>query len=133
MKRPPGYDPLKFQLEMRHNPTEPEKRLWQVARNRQIAGAKFRQQTWLGPFLVDLYCAEAKLAVEVDGDSHARQQDYDARRTAWLEGEGFRVIRFSNDDVMRNLDGVVAAIAEALTLPPLRGGPLPLPRGERGL
>jgi len=131
MKRPPGYDSLKFQLETRHNPTEPEKRLWSAVRNRKVDGAKFRKQTWLGPFLVDLYCAEAKLAVEVDGETHAHQQDYDARRTAWLEGEGFRVIRFSNDEVMRNLEGVVAVIADALTLPPLRGGPLPLPqRGE---
>ena len=136
MKRPPGYDPLKFQRELRHNPTEPERRLWSALRNRQVAGAKFRQQTWLGPFLVDFYCADAQLAIEVDGDTHAYQQDYDERRTAWLEREGFRVIRFTNDDVMRNLDGVLAAIGDALrpspSHSPSASGPLPLPqRGER--
>ena len=131
MKRPPGYDAQKFQLEARHNPTEPEKRLWNAVRNRQVNGAKFRQQTWIGPFLVDLYRAEAKLVVEVDGDTPAHQRDYDVRRTAWLEGEGFRVIRFSNDDVVRNLEGVVETIRRARTLPSLRDGPLPIPqRGE---
>ncbi len=136
MRRPPGYDPLKFQLEVRHNPTEPEKRLWNATRNRQVEGAKFRQQTWIGPFLVDLYCAEAKLVIEVDGDTHAHQQDYDTRRTAWIENEGFRVIRFSNDEVMRNLEGVVSVIRDALRPSPSHSaspsGPLPLPRGERG-
>jgi len=117
MKRPPGIEALKFQREMRRNMTEPEKRLWHVVRNRQISNAKFRKQSWLGPFLVDFFCAEAKLVIEVDGDSHAHQQGYDARRTAWLAAEGFRVIRFSNDEVMRNLDGVAVVIADALTLP----------------
>ncbi|UZK65383.1 endonuclease domain-containing protein [Sphingomonas sp. M1-B02] len=135
MKRPPGYAAQRFQLEARHNPTEPEKRLWSALRNRQVAGAKFRKQTWLGPYLVDFYCAEAKLAVEVDGDTHAHQQEYDTQRSAWLENEGFRVIRFSNDDVMRNLEGVAAAIGVALRPSPSHSatpsGPLPLPqRGE---
>ncbi|HEX7656969.1 MAG TPA: endonuclease domain-containing protein [Sphingomonas sp.] len=132
MKRPPGEEPLRFQREARHNMSEPEKRLWQAIRNRKVADAKFRKQTWLGPFLVDFFCAEARLVIEVDGDTHAHQQDYDARRTAWIEREGFRVIRFSNDDVMRNLDGVVSAIEQALTLPPGSAGrahPSPL-QGE---
>jgi very-short-patch-repair endonuclease len=126
MKRPAGYEPLKWQRQMRHNPTDPEKFLWSALRNRQIADAKFRKQVWLGPYLVDFYCAEARLAVEVDGDTHAHQQDYDAQRTAWLNSEGFRVIRFSNGDVMGNLDGVVAAIHDALrpspSHPPAAGG-----------
>ncbi len=136
MKRPPGYESLKFQRKARRDRTEPEKRLWQALRNRQLGGAKFRNQVWLGPFLVDFYCADAKLAVEVDGDTHAHQQDYDERRTAWLEEEGFRVIRFSNDEVMRNLEGVASAISAALVPSPSHSpsasGPLPLPLGERG-
>ncbi|MES2044528.1 MAG: endonuclease domain-containing protein [Pseudomonadota bacterium] len=135
MKRPPGTEALKFQRDMRRNMTEPEKRLWHVVRNRQIGNAKFRKQSWLGPFLVDFLCAEAKLVVEIDGDGHAHQQGYDERRTVWLAAEGFRVIRFSNDEVMRNLDGVVQVIAEALRPSPSHSaspsGPLPLPqRGE---
>ncbi|HEX4695657.1 endonuclease domain-containing protein [Sphingomonas sp.] len=117
MKRPPGEEPLKFQRGMRHNPTGPEKRLWSALRNRQVAGAKFRKQVWLGRYLVDFFCAEAGLAIEVDGDSHAHQQDYDEQRTAWLSSEGFRMVRFSNDDVMRNLEGVVFTVQQSLTLP----------------
>ncbi|MCX8474239.1 MAG: endonuclease domain-containing protein [Sphingomonas sp.] len=136
MKRPPGHESLKFQREARRNRTEPENRLWQALRNRQLGNAKFRNQVWLGPFLVDFYCAEAKLAVEVDGDTHAHQQDYDERRTAWLKEEGFRVIRFANDEVMRNLEGVVAAIGSALAPSPSHSpsasGPLPLPQGGEG-
>ena len=136
MKRPPGYAPLKFQRDVRKNMTEPEKRLWNALRNRQLNGMKFRKQTWLGPFLVDFFCAEARLFIEVDGDSHAQQQDYDERRrTKWLEAEGFRMTRFSNEDVMRNLEGVVTSIADAVSPSPSHpaapGGPLPLPqRGE---
>jgi very-short-patch-repair endonuclease len=134
MKRPPGPDPLKFQREARRNPTEPEKRLWRALRNRQISGTKFRNQVWLGSFLVDFYCAEAKLAIEVDGETHAHQRAYDARRTAWLEGEGFRLIRFTNQEVMTNLDGVTDTIRAALTLtlpPPSAAGPSLSPEGER--
>jgi len=133
MKRPPGEEPLRFQREIRHNLTEPELRLWQAIRNRAVANAKFRKQTWLGPFLVDFFCAEAKLAIEVDGDTHAHQQACDARRTARIESEGFRVIRFTNDDVMRNLDGVLSVIADAVSPhPPIasrRAPPSPL-QGE---
>jgi len=132
MKRPPGVEPLEFQRAARHHATAPEKKLWSALRNRQIGGAKFRKQVWLGPYLVDFYCAAAKLAVEVDGDTHAHQQDYDEQRTAWLASEGFRVIRFSNDDVMRNVNGVAGAIELALTLPldcAERGPPSPL-QGE---
>jgi very-short-patch-repair endonuclease len=136
MKRPPGQEPLEFQRRARHNPTEPEKKLWSALRNRQIAEAKFRKQTWLCGYLVDFYCAEARLAIEVDGDTHAHQQDYDEQRTMRLEAEGFRVIRFSNDDVMRNLEGVVASVGEALSPSPSHSaapsGPLPLPKWERG-
>ena len=120
-----------------HNPTVQEKKLWSALRNRQVADAKFRKQTWLCGYLVDFFCAEPKLVVEVDGDTHAHQQEYDEQRTARLEAEGFRVIRFCNDDVMRNLDGVVARIPEALGPSPSHSappsGPLPFPQGERGL
>ena len=131
MKRPPGDTPLQRQRAARHNATEPEKRLWNILRNRQLADAKFRRQVWVGPYLVDFYCAAAKLVIEVDGDTHAHQQAYDAARTASLEAEGFRVLRFANDDVMRTLDGVAATIVGALDPSPSHpaspGGPLPFP------
>ena len=82
-----------------------------------MSGAKFRRQVWLGPFVADFFCAEGKLVVEVDGDSHAAQMEYDLRRTAWLAREGFRLVRVTNGDVMSNLDGVMEHIAAALPSP----------------
>ncbi len=118
---------------LRHNSTEPERRLWQKLRNRQLANLKFRRQTPVGPYVADFLCLAPMLIVEVDGETHATSQAQDEKRTDYLEGEGFRVIRFSNAEVMTNVDGVLARILESapsLTLPPLRGGPLPLPWGE---
>ncbi len=79
-------------------------------------GHNFRRQVALGPFIVDLVCFDTRLIVEVDGGQHGdeRHAKRDAARTAWLEGEGFRVLRFWNNEVMDNMDGVLAAIVEAL-------------------
>ena len=95
---------------MRREPTEPERRLWQKLRRKQLDGYKFRRQHPIGRFIVDFYCHEAKLVVEVDGDSHAFQEAYDAARTAWLEAQGLRVLRFDNQTVMKNLDGALELI-----------------------
>ncbi|MDP9422891.1 MAG: endonuclease domain-containing protein [Pseudomonadota bacterium] len=103
--------------EARRDSTPAERKLWSRLRSRQLNGAKFRRQVWLGPFIADFFCAEARLIVEVDGDSHAAQMAYDERRTNWLAGEGFRVVRVTNRDVMHNLDGVLQHIAAALPSP----------------
>ena len=120
---------------LRHNPTEPERRLWQKLRNRQLGDLKFRRQTPVGAYITDFLCLEVMLIVEVDGETHASTQALDARRTDYLESEGFRVIRFSNAEVMANIDGVLVAIAAAALLPsPSQAcglGPS-LSRGERG-
>lgn len=110
--------------------TPPERLLWQVLRSRKLHGHKFRRQVWLGPFIADFFCAEAGLVIEVDGDTHAGQQTYDQRRTAWLRQEGFNLVRFTNADVMQNLDGVLEHIASLLpspSQPAAPAGPLPLP------
>src|SRR5687768_12460175 len=105
-----------------------ERKLWSRLRSRQLQGFKFRRQVWLGPFIADFFCAEARLIVEVDGDTHAFQQQYDQCRTAWLAREGFRVVRVANSDVMQNVDGVLAYIASYLPSPSQpSAGPLPLP------
>ncbi len=119
MKRPPGEEALERQRQLRREPTEPEKRLWRYLRGRQVAGLKFRRQVWLGPFIVDFFCAEARLIVEVDGETHIDPdaQAYDARRTALIEAEGYRVRRFWNNDVMQNIEGVLATIEEAARAP----------------
>jgi len=124
---------------LRRDATPAEKKLWSILRGGRLDGHKFRRQQRLGPFIADFACQTARLVIEVDGDSHAQQIDYDARRTAFLAKEGYRVLRFTNRDVMDNLEGVGRAIALALAGGPSPShaaaprGPLPLPQGERGL
>ena len=96
-----------------------EKRLWRALRARQLDGARFRRQVPLGPFIADFVCLEAKLVVEVDGELHANAEAYDTRRTAWLNEHGWRVIRFWNNELSKNLDGVLASIRRELSA---RGG-----------
>lgn len=126
----PRVDPelLKRARAMRTDMTEPETRLWLALRAKRLNGIKFVRQTVRGRAIPDFVARSHKLVVEVDGDTHADNGDYDARRTAALEAEGYRVIRFSNFEVMTNLDGVLQSIAAALTTAPL---PNPLPEGER--
>ena len=101
--------------ELRREMTPAERRLWARIRHGQLDGAHFRRQHAVGPFIVDFFCAEAKLVIEVDGDVHATQADHDAARTAWLEEQKhYRVMRFTNEEVFRELDAVVEAIWEAV-------------------
>lgn len=97
--------------QLRSSLTPAEVVLWQHLRLHQLGGFKFRRQHPIGRFIVDFYCAEHKLAVELDGDSHAQQVEYDAARTKWLEQHGYRIVRFSNQDVMNSVEAVVAEIA----------------------
>jgi very-short-patch-repair endonuclease len=97
---------------LRCDRTEAEDRLWQVIRNRQLAGYKFRFQASLFPYVADLLCVEARLIVEIDGGQHSEADD--AARTAVLEARGYRVIRFWNNDVLGNLEGVAHVIRQAL-------------------
>jgi adenine-specific DNA-methyltransferase len=123
-------DSLRRVRAARREATPAERRLWQVLRARQLDGFKFRRQVWLGSFIADFFCADAKLIVEVDGDSHASQAAYDRHRTEWLEREGFSLVRVTNADVMQNLDGVLAHIASVLpspSQPAAPAGSLPLP------
>ncbi len=115
---------------LRQGATIAERLLWAELRNHVRAGCPFRRQAPIGPFIVDFVCQRAALVIEVDGSQHMERQAEDGRRTAWLAGRGFRVLRFANDEVLTNLDGVVEAITAALaatsppppTPPPLRGG-----------
>ncbi len=101
--------------EMRANPTPPEARLWYHFRAKRFEATKFRFQTVLGRYIVDFTSRTAMLAIEVDGDTHATQEAYDATRTRFLESAGFDVLRFTNCEVMTNIDGVLYRIAEAIT------------------
>lgn len=111
---------------MRNNPTEPEKLLWRALSRSQI-GAKFRRQAVIPPFIADFLCPSLRLIVEVDGYTHNRAAD--ARRDARLAELGYSVLRFTNAEVIGNIDGVFAVISE--TVEALRAPhPNPSPEGE---
>ena len=95
---------------MRHEPAPAEQKLWRCLRNRQLNGLKFKRQHPIGPFIADFYCAERRLVLESDGDSHCDRVTYDAERTAWLEAQGCRVVRYLNTDVHECLDVVLEDI-----------------------
>ena len=99
---------------LRRDATLAERRLWQQLRFRQLDGHRFRRQAPIGRFVVDFVCFEQLLIVEVDGGQHAERAQEDAKRTRWLEGEGFRVLRFWNSDVLQNTEAVVESIRGAL-------------------
>lgn len=99
---------------LRKEMSDAERTLWARIRRRQIDGCQFRRQFPLGRYIVDFICFERQLVIEVDGGQHTEQKQYDERRTQWLEAEGFRVLRFWNDEVLRSTDDVVEAIYDAL-------------------
>jgi very-short-patch-repair endonuclease len=97
-------------LEFRHPLTPAEETLWQAIRNRQIGGFKIRRQEPLGPYIADFYCPEVRLVIEIDGPSHNQQIEYDAIRTAWLEGFSCTMIRFTNEQVSYRMGEVLDEI-----------------------
>jgi very-short-patch-repair endonuclease len=102
--------------ELRRNQTDAERFLWSRLRNRALAGHKFRRQVRLGGFIVDFVCFERQLVVELDGGQHAEcsHQIKDHARTAWLVSQGYRVLRFWNNEILDNIEGVLVTITEAL-------------------
>jgi very-short-patch-repair endonuclease len=117
---------------LRRDMTLAERKLWSILRNRQLDDAKFRRQQPIGPFIADFVCQERRLVIEADGGQHA-ENAADARRTAFLKSKGYRVLRFWNNDILTNLDGVAELIAAVLSTPhPAQASPeSPSPsRGE---
>lgn len=113
MKNP--YE-IKLARELRHNQSDAERNLWSRLRNSQIDGVKFRRQQPIGDYIVDFIGFEKKLIIEVDGGQHNEKpmEIIDKQRTKYLESRGYRVIRFWNNDVLENIDGVLFRIKEAL-------------------
>jgi very-short-patch-repair endonuclease len=99
---------------LRRNPTDAEQRLWSRLRGRQLDGCRFRRQTPLGPYVVDFACLAARLVIEVDGGQHSWRAEKDAARRSWLEVNGFHVLRFWNNEVLGNLEGVLETIRRTL-------------------
>ncbi|MEX1276575.1 MAG: endonuclease domain-containing protein [Bacteroidota bacterium] len=101
---------------LRKSMPEAEVILWSKLKEKQLAGYKFRRQYSVGPYVVDFYCAQKKLAIELDGDSHfgPGAQERDGKRQEWIETFGLRFLRFTNNEVQKNLYGILTAIEEAL-------------------
>ncbi len=108
--------PDKFQLakELRHAPTPAEVKLWAYLRTLREDGIRFRRQHAIGPYIVDFCAPRQHLIVEVDGSQHLDQQEYDARRTRYLAGRGYHLLRFWNSEVMHKINGVIGVIQVAL-------------------
>ena len=115
--------------QMRNEPTGPEKRLWGHLSRSQLGGYKFRRQAVIGIAIADFLCPSKGLIVEVDGNTHTDPAK-DARRTARLETLGYHVVRVTNDDVMRNIEGVCEMLLRALEALPARRPPHPNPSPE---
>ncbi len=104
----------RFARALRVNSTDAERRLWRHLRQKQIAGFRFRRQQPIGPYIVDFFCPEARLVLEVDGGQHGVREATDEVRTEWLRARGYRVLRFWNNNVLQNTEGVLHRIDEAL-------------------
>ena len=117
----------KFAKALRQNMTDAEQLLWRHLRAHRLNGQKFRRQQPIGSYVVDFVHLGSKLIVEADGGQH-NQSESDAVRDEWLTSQGFKIMRFWNNDILSNTDAVLTAILDALAPSPLT----PLPQGERG-
>jgi len=124
--------------ELRAQMTDAERKLWARLRGKKMEGLRFRRQETIGPYIADFYCSAAKLIVELDGGQHGSDENlaYDATRTRWLNNSGYRVLRLSNHDFLRDPEVAIERIWRAILesgcpLPePLRGSTLPQGEGR---
>ncbi len=105
-----------FSRKLRKDMTDAEKHLWRRIRMQQL-GVKFRRQHPAGSYILDFACVELKLALELDGSQHAEIKQIDAERTSWLNAKGWQVLRFWNNDVLQNIDGVLGVISNHIRPP----------------
>ena len=104
-------DPVSRARNLRAEATDAEKLLWSHLRRHQMLGYQFRRQEPIGKYIADFVCYRKRLVIELDGGQHIDQLDYDSERSRWLETRGFRVVRFWNEDVLSNAEGVLSVIA----------------------
>lgn len=104
---------------LRTHQTEAEQRLWYHLRAHRFMGLKFKRQKPMGRYIVDFVCMERRLIIEIDGGQHAEQLEYDQHRDMWLRSQGYTVLRFWNNDVMQQLEGVLEQIRITLSPTPL--------------
>jgi very-short-patch-repair endonuclease len=134
MRRPPGDDKLQRAQRLRRDMTPQEKILWGELRGRRFEGFKFRRQMWLAGYIADFACPDARLVVEADGSRHADDVAYDTARERAFARLGWRTLRFWNNEITENLEGVLTLIASALPSPSRAASrpAVPLPCRERG-
>ncbi len=121
---PPQRD---FARQMRKQPTEAERKLWWHLRHRlPLSGTHFRRQVQIGPYIADFASHQMKIVIEIDGGQHGTQMSQDEMRSLRLASEGYRILRFWNNDVLSNIDGVLTEIERAIALTPT---PNPSPQG----
>jgi very-short-patch-repair endonuclease len=116
--------------DLRKNSTDAENYLWKTLRSNRLQGIKFRRQHIIGQFIVDFVCLERKIIIELDGGHHASQKERDNERDSWLESEGYKVLRFWNNELFENTDGVMNNIMDACINSP---SPQPLSPKGRGV
>ncbi|SFV38294.1 Very-short-patch-repair endonuclease [Devosia crocina] len=118
-------DPVTFARKLRREQTAPERRFWVILQPWRDAGLHWRRQAPLGPYIVDFVCKPAKLIVEIDGDTHYSEDGMirDTERTAFLESRRFRVLRFTNAEVMDNAEGVFGVLSGILGEPGSKSTP----------
>ncbi len=114
---------------LRRNSTDAERLLWQCLKGKQLEGLKFRRQEQIGRFIADFVCYERKIIVEADGSQHTLEKEKDEERTEWLNSQGFTVLRFWNNEILTNIEGVMAIIRVQCLEAPL--SPALSHRGER--
>ena len=121
---------LEYAKQSRREMTEPETRIWLQLRAKRFQGIKFRKHKVVGNYIVDFSSRDPMLAIEIVGDTHAEQEEYDEVRTKFLEQQGYQVVRFTNQEVMQNLEGVLGSLTATISelTPPL---PTLSPEGER--
>jgi len=107
---------IDFARKLRRDQTKAESLFWHEVRNRSFYNLKFKRQVPIGKYIVDFCCEEQKLIVELDGDQHAKAEsrEYDVQRSEFLEGQGYRVLRYWNNEIYNNIDGVFADIERCI-------------------
>jgi len=108
--------------ELRKNQTDAELVIWKLLRGKRLSGHKFRRQHPFSPYIVDFVCLKSKLIIELDGGQHAEAVEYDKERTAFLEAKSYTVIRFWNNEIMTNREGVYDVISKHLEIPSTQRG-----------
>ena len=102
--------------DLRNNLTDAERRLWSRLRARQLQGLKFRRQFGIGRYIVDFYCASMKFAIELDGSQHLVKTFYEEERSRFLKFQDIHVVRYWNNDVLNNIEGVISQITKELNI-----------------